>query len=169
MTTFLQLHSAEVSSSFGREAFSLRHELVAHPLLGLEPLAELADSSAPDEVERNSATVDAVVPGGGSVAQIGLSPGEIVRTIEVNDCSAFTPHVVHVSGGQTSAAGRTSLSLAIAMKTEATMRESAVDRANGHVRRIGMKPCRPGLRPRSDRVKHTLVRAVRPARSLHSA
>jgi len=155
MTTFLQLHSAEVSSSFGREAFSL--------------LAELADSSAPDEVERNSATFDAVVPGGGFVAQIGLSPGEIVSTIEVNDCSAFTPHVVHVSGGQTSAAGRTSPSLAIAMKTEATMRESAVDRANGHVRRIGMKPCRPGLRPRSDRVKHTLVRAVRPARSLHSA
>ena len=56
MTTFLQLHSAEVSSSFGREAFGLRHELVAHPLLGLEPLAELADSSTPDEVERNSAT-----------------------------------------------------------------------------------------------------------------
>jgi ribosomal protein L16 Arg81 hydroxylase len=278
MTTFLQLQSAEVSSGFGREAFRLRHELVAHPLLGLEALAELADSLAPDRVEHNSAKVDAVVPGG-SVAQVDLSPGEIVRTIETNDCwivlpihdasayrelcdalfdevcrhlpasqgdivqrqavlflatagsttpahidleqglllhlrgekevqvgafpdpataqqkiermhlgehrnlaeaprdarrfelrpgdgvhiPAFTPHVVHTSGGQTS------LSLAIAMKTEATMRESAVHRANGHLRRIGMKPRRPGLRPRSDRVKHKLVRAVGAARSLRSA
>jgi hypothetical protein len=66
---------------------------------------------------------------------------------------AFTPHVVHT------AAGQVSLSLTIAMKTEATMRESAVHRANGHLRKLGLKPRQPGINPRADRVKHMVVEA----------
>jgi len=76
-----------------------------------------------------------------------LRPGEGVHI------PAFTPHVVQT------AAGQVSLSLTIALRTEATMRESAVHRANAHLRRLGMKPRRPGVRPRSDRVKHRLVDA----------
>ena len=76
-----------------------------------------------------------------------LRPGDGVHI------PAFTPHVVQT------AAGQVSLSLTIALRTEATMRESAVHRANAHLRRLGMKPRRPGVSPRSDRVKHRLVDA----------
>jgi hypothetical protein len=269
MSTFVHLPAGEAASSFGRRPFALRHELAAHPLIQPESLAELADSLAPDQVEHNSGQVDAVTPDG-SVPRADLSPGEIVRTIETNNCwivlpihdapayrdlyaalfddvrphlppdqgdivvrqavfflatggsttpahidleqglllhlrgekevqiggfpdpataqqkiermhrgehrniaqppqdprrfdlrpgdgvhiPAFTPHVVHTAGRGVS------LSLAIAMKTEATLRESAVHRANGHLRRLGMKPRQPGVNPRSDRVKHRLVDAV---------
>jgi hypothetical protein len=86
-----------------------------------------------------------------------LAPGDGVHI------PAFTPHVVHT------AAGQVSLSLAIAMKTEATMRESAVHRANAHLRRLGMRPRRPGVSPRADRVKHRLVEAVGAARRRRAA
>jgi ribosomal protein L16 Arg81 hydroxylase len=269
MTTFLNLPpDREVTSRFGRRPFALQHELVAHPLIQPEALAELADSLPPQKVEHNSGQLDAVTPAG-EVPQADLSPAEIVRTIETNNCwivlpihqapayrelcdalfdevrphlpagqgdivqrqavfflatggsttpthidlehglllhlrgekevqvgrfpdaqtaqqkiermhlgehrnlaqppqdparfqlqpgdgvhiPAFTPHLVHTAGGQVS------LSLTIAMKTEMTMRESAVHRANGHLRRLGMNPRQPGVNPRSDRVKHKLVAA----------
>jgi hypothetical protein len=278
MTAFLHLPTDEATSSFGRSPFALSHELVAHPLIAPEALAELADSLPAHEVEHNSGQVDAVAPDG-SLPQADLSPSEIVRTIETNKCwivlpihdapayrelydalfdevrphlpaahgeivqrqavfflatggsttpahidlehglllhlrgekevriggfpdpstaqrkiermhlgehrnvaqpprdarcfelrpgdgvhiPAFTPHVVHTAGGQVS------LSLTIAMKTEATMRESAVHRANAHLRRLGMRPGRPGVNPRSDRVKHRLVEAVGAARRRRAA
>jgi len=81
-----------------------------------------------------------------------LHPGDGVHI------PAFTPHVVHTASGQVS------LSLTIAMKTEATLRESAVHRANAHLRRLGMKPRRPGTNPRTDRLKHRLVDVVGAAR-----
>lgn len=86
-----------------------------------------------------------------------LRPGEGVHI------PAFTPHVVHTAGGQVS------LSLTIAMKTEATMRESAVHRANAHLRRLGLRPRRPGISLRSDRVKHRLVEVVGAARRRRAA
>jgi hypothetical protein len=278
MTAFLHLPSDETASSFGRAPFALRHELVTHPLIAHEALAELADSLAAEEVEHNSGQVGAVAPDG-SPPQAELSPSEIVRTIETNKCwivlpihdapayrelydalfdelrphlpaahgaivqrqavfflatggsttpahidlehglllhlrgekevriggfpdpstaqrkiermhlgehrnvaqpprdarcfalrpgdgvhiPAFTPHVVHTADGQVS------LSLTIALKTEATMRESAVHRANAHLRRLGMRPRRPGVNPRSDRVKHRLVEAVGAARRRRAA
>jgi hypothetical protein len=269
MTTFLKLPpDGEATSCFGRASFALHHELVTHPLIQPEALAELADSLPPDSVEHSSGQLEAVTPDG-AVPQADLSPGEIVRTIETNNCwivlpihespayrelydalfdevrphlpphegdivqrqavfflatggsttpahidlehglllhlrgekevqvgrfpdehtaqqkiermhlgehrnlaqppqdprrfelrpgdgvhiPAFTPHVVHT------AAGGVSLSLTIAMKTETTMRESAVYRANAHLRRLGMKPRQPGVNPRSDRVKHRLIAA----------
>jgi hypothetical protein len=274
MSAFLHLPPGDAARSFGRKPFALRHELAAHPLLALDALAELADSLPVDKVEHNSGQVGAVAPGG-AVPQVDLSPGEIVRTIETNNCwivlpiheapayrelydalfdevrphlppgqgdiaqrqavlflatggsttpahidlehglllhllgekevqvgefpdtvtaqqkiermhfgehrnlaqppmdarrfllrpgdgvhiPAFTPHVVHTAGGQVA------LSLTIAMKTEATMRESAVHRANGHLRRLGIKPQRPGISPRTDLVKHRLVQAVGAART----
>jgi hypothetical protein len=273
MSAFLQLPSEEAAVDFGRRPFALRHELASHPLLQLAALALLADSLPPDEVEHNSGKVGAVAPGG-AVPQVDLTPAQIVRTIETNNCwivlpiheapayrelydalfdevrphlppdqgdiaqrqavlflatggsttpahidlenglllhlrgrkevqvgdfpdpvtaqhkiermhfgehrnlaqppldarrfllspgdgvhiPAFTPHVVHTAGGQVS------LSLTLALRTEATMRESAVHRANGHLRRLGVKPRQPGLSPRSDRVKHRLVQAVGAAR-----
>lgn len=268
MTAFLHL-SPDEAADFGRRPFLLRHELAAHPLIGLEALAELADSLPADMVEHNSGQVAAVVPGG-HVPQADLPPGEIVRTIATNGCwivlpihgapayrelydalfdevrsclppgqgdivigqavfflatggsttpahidlenglllhlrgekevriggfpdtataqqkiermlagehrnvahppsdpsrfelrpgdgvhvPAFMPHVVHTAGGQVS------LSLTIALKTEATMRETTLHSANGHLRRLGMRPRQPGVNPRSDRVKHGLVAAV---------
>jgi hypothetical protein len=267
MTTFLKIPpGGEATSCFGRSPFALHHELVTHPLIQPDALAELADSLPQDAVEHNSGQLKAVTPDG-AVPQAELSPSEIVRTIETNNCwivlpiheapayrelcdalfgevrphlppgqgdivqrqavfflatggsttpahidlehglllhlrgekevqvgrfpdeltaqrkiermhlgehrnlaqppqdarrftlqpgdgvhiPAFTPHVVHTSGGQVS------LSLTIAMKTEQTMRESAVHRANAHLRRLGMKPRQPGVNPRADRVKHRLV------------
>jgi hypothetical protein len=277
MTAFLHLPTGETASSFGRRPFALSHELVTHPLIAPEALAELADSLPAGAVEHNTGRVGAVADG--SVARADLSPSEIVRTIETNDCwivlpihgasayrelydalfdevrphlpaahgdivqrqavfflatggsttpahidlehglllhlrgekevriggfpdpstaqrkiermhlgehrnlaqppcdarcfelrpgdgvhiPAFTPHVVHTAGGQVS------LSLTIAIKTEATMRESAVHRANAHLRRLGMRPGRPGVNARSDRVKHRLVEAVGAARRRRAA
>ena len=268
MTSYLDLPNGEATACFGRKPFALRHELAAHPLTQPEALAELADSLSADMVEHNSGQVAAVTPDG-AVPQADLSPSEIVRTIDTNNCwivlpihdapgyrelydalfdevrphlppdqgaivqrqavfflatggsttpahidlehglllhlrgekqvlvggfpdvltgqhkiermhlgehrnlsqppqdargfelrpgdgvhiPAFTPHVVHT------AAGQVSLSLTIAMKTETTMRESAVYSANGHLRRLGLKPRPPGVNVRSDRVKHKLVDA----------
>lgn len=273
MTTLLHLPAAETAKSFGREPFALSHELATHPLIQPESLAELADSLPRDMVEHNSGQVAAITPGG-AVQRADLSPGEIVRTIETNNCwivlpihaapayrdlydalfdevrpklppeqgeilvhqavfflatggsttpahidlehglllhllgekevsvggfpdpgtaqqkiermhlgehrnvsappqnartfkllpgdgvhiPGFTPHVVHTAGAQVS------LSLTIAMKTEALMRESAVHRANAHLRRLGMKPGAPGAHLRSDWVKHKLMETADAAR-----
>jgi hypothetical protein len=89
--------------------------------------------------------------------QFSLRPGDGVHV------PAFTPHVVHTEGGQVS------LSLAIALKTDATLRASAVHRANAHLRRVGLRPRRPGLNPRSDRVKARVLDAVSAARGRRAA
>jgi hypothetical protein len=81
-----------------------------------------------------------------------LRPGDGVHI------PALTPHTVR------SAEGQVSLSMTIALKTEAMMGEAAVHRANAHLRRLGMKPRRPGVNPRSDRVKQRLMQTVGAAR-----
>lgn len=90
MTQFLELASRDVMLGFGRAPFALRHKLAAHPLLALDALAALADSLAAGEVEHNRGRVGAVAPGG-SPERIDMAPGEIVRTIETNDCWIVLP------------------------------------------------------------------------------
>ena len=90
-------------------------------------------------------------------AHFDLRPGDSVHI------PAFTPHVVQTAPGQVS------LSLTIALKTETTMRESAVYRANAHMRRLALKPRRPALNHRSDRVKHRLIETIGAARRRRAA
>jgi len=90
-------------------------------------------------------------------AHFDLRPGDGVHI------PAFTPHLIQT------APGPVSLSLTIALKTEATMRESAVYRANAHMRRLGLKPRRPGVNQRSDRVKHRLIETIGAARRRRAA
>jgi len=64
---------------------------------------------------------------------------------------AFRPHVVHTGGGQVA------LSLAIALRTDATLRDSAVHRANARIRHLGVTPRPPGGRGMRNEVKRGLV------------
>lgn len=67
---------------------------------------------------------------------------------------AFTPHVVHTGPDQVA------LSLAVAVRTEATVRTSAVHRVNARLRRVGLKPRGPGERVLSDRAKSSAVSVI---------
>lgn len=263
----LHLDADDVRANFGRYPFAVRHELADHELTTLDALAELADTLP--EVEHHSGKVGDVVSGGHAPME-DLTPGEMVRSIETNDCwmvlpiheapayaglmdelfadvqavlpasegrivqrqavfflatggsttpthidieqgfllhlrgekevtlgdfpdqvtaqrkiegmhrgehrnldhtpynprkfdlragdgvhvPAFRPHVVHTAGGQVS------LSLAVAMRTESTIRHSNVHTANGHLRRLGLTPLTPGMSGRADRAKDRFVSAL---------
>lgn len=67
---------------------------------------------------------------------------------------AFTPHLIHTG------ADEVALSLTIALRTDATIRTSAVHRANARMRRIGLKPRPPGDRSGSDQLKSRLLLAA---------
>lgn len=67
---------------------------------------------------------------------------------------AFTPHVVHAGAGQVA------LSLAVALRTDATLQTSAVHRANARLRRLGLTPRPPGQRAGADQVKRQVVSAA---------
>ena len=266
MTRHLALSTQQMDTSFGSRPFSVEHDLVGHPLTSLTALEELAASLPPEDVEHNRGSVGAVVADG-VVPRSHLSPAEMVRTIETNDCwvvlpvhrapayqglldelfaevqqalparegrirhrqavfflassgsttpthidleqglllhllgdkevtlgrfedtaaaqhaievfhtgghrnvpkppqdpmtfalkpgvgvhvPAFTPHVVHTGAGQVA------LSLAIAFRTEATLRTSAVHRANARIRRFGLHPRPPGVRSTADHVKSRVM------------
>lgn len=67
---------------------------------------------------------------------------------------AFTPHVVHTSGGQVA------LSLTLAFRTDATLRASAVHRANARIRRLGVQPRPPGSGAVGDELKRGMVTTI---------
>jgi hypothetical protein len=67
---------------------------------------------------------------------------------------AFVPHLV--KNGET-----ISVSLSAGVRTEATLRASSVHSCNARLRRLGLRPAPPGLHPRSDRVKASLVSSLK--------
>jgi hypothetical protein len=68
---------------FGRRPVAVDHTLAEDPLLSLEAIADLADRF-PGRVERHSADLPLVMPGG--APELELSPSEMVRGIEDNRC-----------------------------------------------------------------------------------
>lgn len=65
---------------------SVRHQLVSHPLLTLDALAELADRLPPDGVEHHLNDLPTVLVDGETPRLEGESPGELVRGVFTNRC-----------------------------------------------------------------------------------
>jgi JmjC domain len=82
-----------------------------------------------------------------------MSPGDGVHV------PALVPHLVKTPAG-------VSISLSVGFETEAVIRRAAVHRANASLRRIGLRPARPGEHPRGDRAKERLVTAASRAAGL---
>lgn len=78
-----RLDRAAFAAGFGRRPIAVDHTLAEDPLLSLEAIADLADRF-PGRVERHSAELPMVMPGG--APELELSPSEIVRGIEDNGC-----------------------------------------------------------------------------------
>jgi hypothetical protein len=78
-----RLDRDEFASGFARRPVAVDHTLADDPLLSLEEIANLADRF-PGRVERHSADLPMVMPGGAPLLE--LSPSEMVRGIEDNRC-----------------------------------------------------------------------------------
>ena len=85
MTKLLEIDPAGFEAHFGREPFAVRHSLVAHELLTVERVAELADFLPESSVEHNLGNVDKIVPTG-EAPRLDQTPGEVARGIETNGC-----------------------------------------------------------------------------------
>jgi JmjC domain len=70
-------------AAFGRRPVAVRHDLVEHPLLSLEAIAQLADRF-PGRIERHRADLPLVLPGG--APELSGPPSETVREIDHNGC-----------------------------------------------------------------------------------
>lgn len=121
MTQILELDRETLVESFAKRPFAVKHNLVDHPLLTLDALADLADRLPEDHVEHNLGDVPDVVVGG-EVPKLDQTPGEIARGIESNGCwmvikrihadpaykelleqslDEVVPHVAYKEGGYT--------------------------------------------------------------------
>jgi Cupin superfamily protein len=82
-TSKLKIAPDKLASGLGDEPFTVKHELMDHPLLTLDAIAELADFLPEANVEHNLGDIPEVLPSG-EAPRLDLNPGEIVRTIESN-------------------------------------------------------------------------------------
>ncbi|MDX6650475.1 MAG: hypothetical protein QOJ97_2426 [Solirubrobacteraceae bacterium] len=119
MTELVTADRSTLLANFARTPFAVTHQLVEHPLLRLERIAQLAESLHESQVESNPGKVPDLLPDG-VVESVELAPGEIVRGIETNGCwivlkkiesdpeyralleeslEAIVPHVAHTEGG----------------------------------------------------------------------
>jgi hypothetical protein len=80
----LDIDGAAFADGFSQRPFSVRHSLVAHPLLALAAIAELADELPRAAVERHRADLPVIMPGGAPELQGRAS--DTVRDIEHNGC-----------------------------------------------------------------------------------
>jgi hypothetical protein len=80
-----RLDRDEFVSRFARRPVAVDHTLADDPLLSLEEIANLAERF-PGRVERHSADLPQVMPGGAPAPGLDLSPSEMVRGIEHNRC-----------------------------------------------------------------------------------
>lgn len=121
MTQILELDRELLVDSFAERPFAVRHNLVDHPLLTLDAIADLADRLPEDHVEHHLGDVPEIAPGG-AAQKLDATPGEIARGIESNGCwmvikqihkdpayrdlveqslDEVVPHVAHKEGGYT--------------------------------------------------------------------
>lgn len=80
----LEIHAPEFASAFTRRPMAVRHNLVDHPLLRLDAIAELADRLPLEDVERHRADLPLLMPGG--APEIEGTPSDTVRGIQSNGC-----------------------------------------------------------------------------------
>jgi hypothetical protein len=80
----LEIQGPEFAGAFTRRPMSVRHNLVGHPLLTLDAIAELADRLPLKDVERHRADMPLLMPGG--APEVEGRPSETVRTIQTNGC-----------------------------------------------------------------------------------
>ena len=78
----LDIDAKAFAAGFSRDPMAVRHNLVGHPLLTLEAIAELADSLPLKAIERHHADLPPVMPGG--APELEGPPSETVRGIETN-------------------------------------------------------------------------------------
>jgi hypothetical protein len=79
----LRLDSDGFARAFARRPFAVEHNLVGHPLLALEAIADLADRF-PGRIERHRADLPRVLPG--EAPELDGPPSETVRAIDDNGC-----------------------------------------------------------------------------------
>ena len=82
--TLVTIDSALAKARFLKEAFTLKHSLVGHPLFTLPRLVELAKSMPGDRIEYNSGKL-AVAVKLEDVPRIDKTPEEVIRSIEVDN------------------------------------------------------------------------------------
>jgi hypothetical protein len=82
--TLAAIDAATAKAKFLKEAFTLRHSLVDHPLFALPKLVELAKSMPRDQIEYNSGEV-AVGAKPEDVPKIDKSPEDVIRSIETEN------------------------------------------------------------------------------------
>jgi hypothetical protein len=81
----LDIDASQFARNFGREAYSVRHDLSNHPLLTVEAIAELAGRLPEDQIEHNVGKLPVVLEGQ-EAPRVDQSPAEIARGIESNGC-----------------------------------------------------------------------------------
>jgi hypothetical protein len=81
-STLLDIDAKAFAAGLSRDPMAVRHNLVGHPLLTLEAIAELADSLPLKAIERHHADLPTVMPGG--APELEGPPSETVRGIETN-------------------------------------------------------------------------------------
>jgi hypothetical protein len=81
-STLLDIEPDAFVAGFGRDPMAVRHNLVGHPLLTLDAIAELADRLPPNAIERHRADLPLVMAGGAE--DLEGRPSETVRGIETN-------------------------------------------------------------------------------------
>lgn len=82
--TLVTIDSTLAKARFLKEAFTLKHALVGHPLFTLPRLVELAKSMPSDRIEYNSGKL-AVGVKLEDVPRIDKTPEEVIRSIEVDN------------------------------------------------------------------------------------
>jgi hypothetical protein len=85
LTQILELDREKLVENFAKRPFAVKHNLVDHPLLTLDALADLADRLPEENVEHNLGDVPDIVVGG-EVPKLDQTPGEVARGIESNGC-----------------------------------------------------------------------------------
>jgi hypothetical protein len=83
MSKLLEIDPAGYRSAFGDHPFAITHNLVDHPLLTVERVAQLADALPEASVEHNLGKVDKLVPTG-EAPKLDQTPGQVAREIESN-------------------------------------------------------------------------------------
>jgi hypothetical protein len=91
----LDIEAPTFAARFPHRAFEVRHDLVGHPLLDIETLAELAATYPPELIEQSRATVPVLVPHG-EVEDLGAGPADLVRGLRRYGCRVSLRHVDRV-------------------------------------------------------------------------
>jgi hypothetical protein len=81
MSKLLEIDPAGYRSAFGNDPFAITHNLVDHPLLTVERVAQLADALPEASVEHNIGDLP-LVAGESAAQRAEAKPGEIVRKID---------------------------------------------------------------------------------------